>query len=81
MLLGDKKLIVQRASVGAKSGPLAATNVTAAALMAPVQLQVIHYIFYSFIKLLNSIFFYLIKIRFQVYKLIHLDLNHQKYFV
>lgn len=41
MLLGDKKLIVQRASVGAKSGPLASTNVTA--LMAPVQLQVISF--------------------------------------
>ena len=40
MLLSDKKLIVQRASVGAKSGPLAAANVTASALMAPVQLQV-----------------------------------------
>lgn len=39
MLLGDKKLVVQRASVGAKSGPLAAANVSSA-LMAPVQLQV-----------------------------------------
>lgn len=40
MLLGDKKLVVQRASVGAKSGPLAAANLSNAALMAPVQLQV-----------------------------------------
>ena len=43
MQLGDKKLIVQRASVGAKSGPLAAggtSGLSAAALMAPVQLQV-----------------------------------------
>lgn len=43
--IGDKKLVVQRASVGAKSGPLA-TNLTglnaaaAAALMPPVQIQV-----------------------------------------
>ncbi|KAK4337095.1 hypothetical protein RND71_043845 [Anisodus tanguticus] len=42
MQLGDKKLIVQRASVGAKSGPLASTpgGISSAALMAPVQLQV-----------------------------------------
>ena len=40
MLLGDKKLVVQRASVGAKSGPLAAANLSSTALMAPVQLQV-----------------------------------------
>lgn len=45
--LGDKKLIVQRASVGAKSGPLASTNnltglnpAAAAALLPPVQIQV-----------------------------------------
>jgi len=45
--IGDKKLIVQRASVGAKSGPLsAATNLSglnptaAAALLPPVQIQV-----------------------------------------
>lgn len=37
MQLGDKKLIVQRASVGAKSGPLAQPG---AALAAPVQIQV-----------------------------------------
>lgn len=40
MLLGDKKLVVQRASVGAKSGPLAAGNLSSTAMMAPVQLQV-----------------------------------------
>jgi len=40
MQLGDKKLVVQRASVGAKSGPLAAANTGASALMQPVQLQV-----------------------------------------
>lgn len=46
--IGDKKLIVQRASVGAKSGPLSASGVnltglnvaTAAALLPPVQIQV-----------------------------------------
>lgn len=37
MQLGDKKLIVQRASVGAKSGPLAQPG---AAMAAPVQIQV-----------------------------------------
>jgi splicing factor U2AF subunit len=37
MQLGDKKLIVQRASVGAKSGPLAQPG---AALATPVQIQV-----------------------------------------
>ena len=37
MQLGDKKLIVQRASVGAKSGPLAQQGM---ALSAPVQIQV-----------------------------------------
>lgn len=37
MQLGDKKLIVQRASVGAKSGPLAQPG---AALSVPVQIQV-----------------------------------------
>ena len=37
MQLGDKKLIVQRASVGAKSGPLAQPG---AALAVPVQIQV-----------------------------------------
>jgi len=40
MQLGDKKLIVQRASVGAKSGPLAAALSGAAAISAPVQIQV-----------------------------------------
>ena len=39
MQLGDKKLVVQRASVGAKSGPLA-TALGAAAIAAPVQIQV-----------------------------------------
>lgn len=45
--IGDKKLIVQRASVGAKSGPLASTTnlsglnpAAAAALLPPVQIQV-----------------------------------------
>jgi len=37
MQLGDKKLIVQRASVGAKSGPLAQPGT---ALTTPVQIQV-----------------------------------------
>lgn len=40
MQLGDKKLIVQRASVGAKSGPLAGTIAGAAAISAPVTIQV-----------------------------------------
>ena len=40
MQLGDKKLIVQRASVGAKSGPLASALAGAAAIAAPVQIQV-----------------------------------------
>lgn len=40
MQLGDKKLIVQRASVGAKSGPLAGVIAGAAALTAPVAIQV-----------------------------------------
>jgi splicing factor U2AF subunit len=40
MQLGDKKLIVQRASVGAKSGPLAAALSGAAAIAAPVTIQV-----------------------------------------
>lgn len=39
MQLGDKKLIVQRASVGAKSGPLAGA-LPGAALAAPVTIQV-----------------------------------------
>lgn len=45
--IGDKKLIVQRASVGAKSGPLATSGslagldpAAAAALLPPVQIQV-----------------------------------------
>lgn len=38
MLFGDKKLIVQRASVGAKSGPLAQPGM--AQMGAPVQIQV-----------------------------------------
>ena len=37
MQLGEKKLVVQRASVGAKNGPLAGGTTAA---MAPVQLQV-----------------------------------------
>jgi splicing factor U2AF subunit len=37
MQLGEKKLVVQRASVGAKNGPLSGANPAA---MAPVQLQV-----------------------------------------
>lgn len=37
MQFGDKKLIVQRASVGAKSGPLAQPGV---AMAMPVQIQV-----------------------------------------
>lgn len=37
MELHDKKLIVQRASVGARAGPLSGTN---PAVLAPVQLQV-----------------------------------------
>lgn len=39
MQFSDKKLIVQRASVGAKSGPLAAAS-GANAVQIPVQLQV-----------------------------------------